>query len=159
MHGSCEEGSIILGTRDDIELNANYDFFQKSFDPRFNPPALVEVLREADEIIIFGHSIGENDSQYFKAFFKQQTDFAHPHRKDITIFTWDNESEMQIKRSLQNMTDGNLSTLYGLNNIQIIKTGNLQEDQQKLYDFMVRHGKGELPTREFISKLLSKTQL
>ena len=54
------------------------------------------------------------------------------------------------------MTDGNLSTLYGMNNIQIIKTGNLEEDQRKLYDFLVKHGKGEMPTREFIGKLLAK---
>ena len=156
LHGSCADGSIIIGTRDDGSFDPAYDFLQKSFDPHFNPPALVEDLRNADEVVIFGHSIGENDRQYFKAFFKQQTDYAHPNRKDITIFTRDDASEIQIKRSLQNMTDANLSTLYGMNNIQIIKTGNLEEDQRKLYDFLVKHGKGEMPTREFIGKLLAK---
>ena len=53
------------------------------------------------------------------------------------------------------MTNGNLSTLYGLNNIQIIKTGDLEEDQRELYDFLVKHGKGEMPTREFIGNLLT----
>jgi len=156
LHGSCADGSIIIGTRDDGSFDPAYDFLQKSFDPHFNPPALVEDLRNADEVVIFGHSIGENDRQYFKAFFKQQTDYTHPNRKDITIFTRDDASEIQIKRSLQGMTDGNLSTLYGMNNIQIIKTGNLEEDQRKLYDFLVKHGKGEMPTREFIGKLLAK---
>ena len=42
-----------------------------------------------------------------------------------------------------------------LNNLQIIKTGAIKEDQRKLYDFLVKHGKGEMPTREFISRLLS----
>lgn len=139
VHGSCLDERIIIGTRDDVSIDENYDFLQKSFDPHFNPPALVADLLEADDVIIFGHSIGENDRQYFKAFFKQQTDYSHPKRKDITIFTKDNTSEVQIKRSLQRMTDGNLSTLYGLNNIKIIKTANLAEDQHKMLDFLVNH--------------------
>lgn len=155
MHGSCSDGKIIIGTRDDKEYDTNYGFLQKSFDPSFNPPALVADLQDADEVIIFGHSIGENDRQYFKAFFTQQTSYSNTRRKDITIFTRNSDSELQIKRSLQSMTDGNLSTLFGLNNLQIIKTGELEEDQRKLYDFLVRHRKGEMPTREFIGKLLS----
>ena len=139
VHGNCEKANIIIGTKDDPEINDGYDFLQKSFDPHFNPPALVADLLEADDIIIFGHSIGENDRQYFKAFFKQQTDYSHPKRKDITIITKDNASEVQIKRSLQHMTDGKLSTLYGLNHILIIKTANLAEDQHKIYDFFVNH--------------------
>lgn len=154
MHGSCADGKIIIGTRDDREFVPNYDFLQKSFDPSFNPPALVADLQDADEVVIFGHSLGENDRQYFKAFFLQQTNFANTRRKDITIFTRDSESELQIKRSLEKMTDWNLSTLFGLNNLQIIKTGEIEEDQRNLYDFLVKHGKEQIPTREFISKLL-----
>lgn len=154
MHGSCSDGKIIIGTRDDIEFSPSYDFLQKSFDPSFNPPAIVANLQEADEVVIFGHSIGENDRQYFKAFFKQQTDFTNKHGKDITIFTKDSDSEHQIKRSLQSMTDGNLSSLFSLNNLQIIKTGELEEDKEKLLDFLVKHGKDELATREFIGRCM-----
>lgn len=156
MHGSCEDGKIIIGTRDDKEFCASYDFLQKSFDPSYNPPALVANLQDADEIVIFGHSIGENDRHYFKAFFTQQTNYAATRRKDITIFTRNSASEIQIKRSLQSMTDGNLSTLFGLNNLQIIKTGDIKEDQEKLLNFLMKHGKEELATREFIGKLLAK---
>lgn len=152
MHGRCSEGKIIIGTRDDKEFSPSYDFLQKSFDPSFNPPAIVADLQEADEVVIFGHSIGENDWPYFKAFFKQQTDFTNKHRKDITIFTRDSVSELQIKRSLQSMTDGNLSTLFSLNDLQIIKTAEIVEDHEKFLHFLVKHGKGELVTREFIGK-------
>ena len=154
LHGNCNDRKIIIGTRDDENFDKNYDFLQKSFDPTFNPPALVEDLKAADEIVIFGHSIGENDRQYFKAFFKQQTDYLHPNRKDITIFTLDDHSEIQIKRALERMTDWNLSTLYGLNNIQFIKTGNIQEDEQLLQNFLVKHGKEAAKTEEFIKNLL-----
>lgn len=159
LHGKCDDGRIIIGTRDDRNLNESYDFLQKSFDPAFNPPALVEDLKEADEIVIFGHSIGENDRQYFKAFFKQQTEYSHPERKDITIFTLNDHSEIQIKRALEKMTDWNLSTLYGQNNIHIIKTRNMQEDQQLLFDFLVKHGKEVFRAREFVGSLQKKTEV
>lgn len=136
VHGDCKKGNIIIGTRDDGVYDKNYDFFQKSFDPGFNPPALVADLLDADEVIIFGHSIGENDRQYFKSFFKQQTDYVMARGKDITIFTWDDHSEVEIKRSLQKMTDNNLSTLYGLNHVKIIKTSLIKEKPESLNAFL-----------------------
>lgn len=154
VHGSCKEGRIIVGTRDEQLLNEDYDFLQKSFDPAYNPPPLVEDLKNADEVVFFGHSIGENDRQYFKAFFKQQTEYLHQRRIDITIFTRDDSSETQVRRALQKMTDWNLSTLFGQNNLQIIKTGAIKEDQKKLFNFLIKHGKEEMATHEFIGKLL-----
>ena len=139
VHGDCEKGRVIIGTRDDGEYDKNYDFLQKSFDPNFNPPALVADLLEADEVIIFGHSIGENDRQYFKAFFKQQTDYSHPGRKEIIIFTLDDNSEVDIKRSLQRMTDNNLSTLYGLNHVEIIKISRIKDNPTRFRSFLTKY--------------------
>lgn len=153
VHGRCSD-NIIVGTIDDITIDEKYDFLQKSFDPQFNPPAIVADLIDADEIIIFGHSIGENDRQYFKAFFKQQADYSLPKRKDITVFTRDDSSETQIKRSLQQMTDGNLSTLYCLNHIQIIKSENLVEGQRKMFNFLVNHHVEQHHAEDIIGKLL-----
>ena len=156
VHGSRLKEKIIVGTRDDQDIDSNYDFLQKSFDPHFNPPALVADLLDADEVIIFGHSIGTNDRQYFKAFFKQQTDYANPKRKDITIFTRDDESEVQIKRALQQMTDGNLSTLYGLNHIQVFKTANIKEQQRDFYNFLLKSGMDKRQASVQIGKILNK---
>jgi hypothetical protein len=138
VHGNCEKGKIIIGTKDDEYVNS-YDFLMKSFDPKFNAPSIVSDLLEADEVIIFGHSIGENDRQHFEAFFKQQTDVTHPKKKDIIIFTRDEESKVDIKRSLQKMTGNNLSTLYCLNHIEIIKTSDFKEDRDSLVKFFSDH--------------------
>ncbi len=155
IHGNCDSGKIIIGTQDSNEFNKEYDFLQKSFDPNFNPPALVYDLLDADEIVIFGHSIGVNDRQYFKAFFQQQTSTNNPKRKRITIFTRDENSEIEIKRSLQHMTDHNLSTLYGLNDLEIIKTAHLKENPQQFKDFMTRHIKDDVQVMISIQQLIS----
>lgn len=156
VHGDCEQGKIIVGTRDDGGIDKNYDFLQKSFDPGFNPPALVADLLEADEVIIFGHSIGENDRQYFKAFFKQQTDYSRPHRKEITIFTLDDSSEVEIKRSLQTMTDNNLSTLYGLNQLNIIKTSGIRENPICFRQFLSNHISDDVQVDVIMNQLLKE---
>ena len=136
---SCNDGNVIIGTRDDVEIEADYAFLQKSLDTSFYPPQLVRSLQVADEVIIFGHSIGENDRQYFKAFFKQQTNYSYTKSKAITIFTRNYTSEVQIKLALQNMKDGHLSTLFGQNRVQIIKSKELKDDQKRFYDFLVNH--------------------
>jgi hypothetical protein len=156
MHGQCNEDSIIIGTRDDTEIDKKYAFMQKAMDPAFNPPHLVRSLHDADELIIFGHSIGENDRQYFKAFFKQQTDYSHAKSKDITIFTKDESSEFQIKLALQNMTDGNLSTLFSQNNVQIIKTEDLGKDQNLLFNFLIKHHTSKHFAEDVINKIYSQ---
>ena len=155
MHGSCESEKIIIGTRYDSSINRNYDFLQKAFDSSYDPPALVAELKDADEVIIFGHSLGENDWQYFKAFFERQSDYSSSVKKRITIFTKDYSSEEQVKGSLNRMIDGNLSMLYNLNDFKIIRTGCVDEDQRKLYDFLLMHGVSKQYAQVLIGKLLT----
>lgn len=136
VHGAVKDDNIIIGTKD-YQISPNYDFIQKSFDPKFNPPTLGVDLLLADDITIFGHSLGVNDSQYFKPFFEQQSQMTAK-KKTITIFTKDEKSEMQIKRALQEMTNWNLSALYSMNNLQIIKTDVCNEDKSLLSKYVKR---------------------
>lgn len=156
MHGNCEDGKIIIGTRDDLKMAKEYDFLLKAMDDSFTPPDIVTPLKEADEVIIFGHSLGENDRQYFAPFFLRQADYDNPVRKDITIFTRDDNSKVEIKRALQKMTDGKLSALWSINQPVIIRTANLKEDQQLMCDFLVAHHTDKHYASEVIDKLLKK---
>lgn len=158
MHGRCEDGKIIVGTRDDLQMDPSYDFLLKSMDDSFTPPDIVAALKDADEVIIFGHSLGENDRQYFAPFFLKQADYDNPERKDITIFTRDDNSKIEIKRALQKMTDGKLSALYSINQPIIIRTKNLQEDQKLMYDFLLKHHTRDHYAMEVIGKLLKKKE-
>lgn len=155
MHGNCEDGKIIIGTRDDMTLEKEYDFLLKAMDDSFTPPDIVTPLKNADEVIIFGHSLGENDRQYFAPFFLKQADYDNPVRKDITIFTRDNNSKIEIKRALQKMTDGKLSSLFSINQPSIIRTANLKEDRELMHKFLVEHHTDEHFADEIIGKLIS----
>ena len=154
VHGDNEQENIIIGTRDHEFLDENYDFLQKSFDPDFNPPAVVYDLLEADEVLIFGHSLGWNDNQYFRSFFMQRTAAEKPIKKTITIFTRDEKSEIEIKRALQTMTSYNLSALYAMNELRIIKSSDIGKRAGNLKEFLMRYIKDEVQVRRFIGRLV-----
>ena len=140
IHGSCKNNKVIIGTKDDDVYDTNYDFLQKSFDDNFYPPRIVPELMEADKIIIFGHSLGVNDCQYFKSLFGRQANTEYAIRKEIIIFTYDNKSEIEIKRSLQKMTGSNLAALYSLNDIHIVKTSSPNDGEYTMEDFLAEFG-------------------
>ena len=137
VHGNCNDRNIIIGTKDG-DIGQTYEYIQKSFDPNYNPPSMVYDLLSANDITIFGHSLGTNDSQYLKPFFERQSSFTSPEKKNITIFTKDAKSEIEIKRSLQEMTNWNLSALYGLNNLKIIKTDEQSTDSEIIKEYLKR---------------------
>ena len=155
MHGSCEDGKIIVGTRDGTPMEPEYDFLQKVMDDSFNPPDIVSALNKTDEVIIFGHSLGENDRQYFEQFFSQQARIDNLTKKDIFIFTRNDASKAEIKRALKSLTGDRLSVLMSINQPVIIRTGKLKADQKLLYNFLVAHHTDEHYASEVIGKLLA----
>lgn len=156
MHGSCDDGSIIIGTRDDVDMVREYDFLQKVMADDFNSPDIVTALREADEVIIFGHSLGQNDRQYFAPFFKRQSEENNPTKKDIVIITSDTLSKREVKRSMQKMTDGHLSSLFSINQPLFIRTKEIEKDCERYKDFLEKHGLSEIQSEEQIRILLKK---
>ena len=149
VHGSIKNSNIIIGTKDH-EISHDYDFIQKSFDVQFNPPAMVYDLLQADDVTFFGHSLGVNDSQYLRPFFMQQSS-TNAKRKNITIFTKDAESEMQIRRSLQYMTGWGLSSLYSMNNFQIIKTDNISNNKKQIETYVNRFCENEFDAERIVT--------
>ena len=88
--------------------------------------------------------------------FKQQTDFTHPNQKEIIIFTWDDDSEIGIKRSLQKMTDNNLSALYGLNHVEIIKTSKIKDNPEQFRRFLTKHISDDKQVEVAMNQLLNQ---
>lgn len=135
FHGSCKQKNIVLGTKEFESPNEDYDFLQKAFDVNHNPSSILDDLQNADDVIIFGHSLGENDDPYFRDFFQQQA-VGRKVKKRITIFTKSQESEIEIKRSLQQLTGRHLTELRANNDMAIIKTDELYEDPTLLFPIM-----------------------
>lgn len=74
MHGRLlSYNSAILGINDEVEtVDGVYDFMRKSFNPHYSSHSVGFDLRDADEVVFFGHSLDDNDYHYFQSFFKHQ---------------------------------------------------------------------------------------
>ena len=126
IHGTLEEKSIVLGF-ENIELRYPLlDFMIKFQSDYYKPSDIRKDLEEAEEVLIFGHTLGCTDHSYFIDFFQREAD---PNtRKDIpiSIVTLDAESRRLINREINEMTENKADML----NILFIQThGNTSQEE------------------------------
>lgn len=122
VHGSLEpDDDIILGVEGEQIIPEPYKFMYKTSSRYYRSTNLYDDLNSANEIVFFGHSINGMDFDYFRHFFKVQSDDeANGYkRKYIRIFTYNNDSADDIKYILrENGIQPN--KLYALNNFDVI---------------------------------------
>ncbi len=144
VHGSLENNSIILGILTDSanQIHEQYSFMYKDNSRFYSSNNMYEDFEKAENIIFFGHSINGMDFPYFKDFFIKQSGMAGEYkRKHITIFTYDDASNQQIRNSIRN-AQVDLTQLFRRNDINIIQTKQLYAndniEKQKFETFCKR---------------------
>lgn len=129
MHGSLNNKSIILGILADpsVSILDEYSFLYKDNSRFYMPNNMYEDFDKASDIIFFGHSINGMDFPYFRDFFIKQSGMDGEYkRKKITVFTYDDNSDMQIRNSIRR-AQVDLTQLFRRNDINFIQT-------KRLYD-------------------------
>lgn len=125
VHGTLGNSSIILGVDDQCKLRNGFAFLRKVFSEHYRPHHIHYDLQECDEVVFFGHSLGDIDYPYFKDFFEKQSHCYNSNDcKYITIFTKDNNSRIQILEQLRSMNEGQTERLLNDNKFKIIMTDN-----------------------------------
>lgn len=145
IHGSLyPNDDIILGieVEDFSSIPSQLTFLIKSNSPYYHSSNLLDDLDLSENIIFFGHSINGMDFPYFKDFFERLVGLPQKlhKKKNVTIITYDMESEMQIKDNLRR-NGINVHSLYNKvvldfirtkdvyngNEVELRKLGNLKE--------------------------------
>ena len=132
VHGSLENDSIILGvlTNPANQIHEQYSFMYKDNSRFYKSNNMYEDFNNATDIIFFGHSINGMDFPYFKDFFIKQSGMGGEYEsKHITIFTYDDDSNQQIRNSIRN-AQVDLTQLFRGNNISIIQTKQMYDDDR-----------------------------
>lgn len=143
MHGSLGRyDNIILGIETDKEIHKDYKFLFKTNNRFYSSNNLNESMDEANEIVFWGHSINGMDFPYFNDFFlKQSQPSVGIKRKRITIFTYDGESEENIRQNFREKGI-NLRDLFSRNDLTIIETKLLDEGdehEEEKFDMFLSH--------------------
>lgn len=126
IHGKVSKGSIInliLGIQDSVEVDKSFSYVIKSHSPYYHSSHIIDKLENADEVIFFGHSLGETDYPYFSDFFKMQCQKTAPeYRKKIRIFTYDEKSRLDILFQLRIMNDKQTRLFFENSNLALYRT-------------------------------------
>lgn len=138
VHGSVLERNIILGFQDGLEVDRSYCFMIKSFSQHYKSHNVRKKLSEADEIIFFGHSLGDTDYHYFQDLFKTRSN-GNNENKDLVmrIFTYNESSRQEILYQLREMNEKRVNVLYDLCDFEIYRTGD-KKDSAKIDDYLYR---------------------
>lgn len=146
VHGSLQKNDIVLGCdlQEGEKVNRQLSFMYK-YNQLNRANHVARSILEAKEIIFFGHSLNEMDFGYFREFFKVASASPNPIRH-LTIITYDEKSERDIKDNMRNQGI-NVSDLYSnLWTFSVIHTKNVYEggmDEKKAW-------------QELIARLLAK---
>lgn len=131
VHGTLENKDIIFGI-EDIPIADDLKFLLKSSAPNYKRTDVVNYMSQAQQVIIWGHSLGMSDKDYFMAYFNQiMTDKAKS--KKIVIVTNDEKSTIQIKDNIKRILDCDYKLLEDMHRLKFIQTKNLIEEQYDAY--------------------------
>lgn len=136
VHGSLEGRSAIIGFNESENALPKLGFMYKTFNRNYKSNSLRHDLSDSQEIVIFGHSLGNIDYSYFDNMFlslvKDSKDSIN--KRKVTIFTYDDKSRLEIMVQLRNMNERKTELLYGFNDFNVICTDG--SDEQKVNEFI-----------------------
>ena len=144
VHGDLANNDIILGIMADTSVYVPdcYSFFYKDNSLNYHSNNMAKDLEDADELVFFGHSINGMDFDYFKDFFTKQAGMKGENkRKKITIFTYDENSDMKIRNSIRKIGISPRH-LFNKNDLCFIHTSNLKDgnqQEQNAFDSFLKH--------------------
>ena len=69
VHGDVIHNSIILGVDGHSDLREGYAYLRKGNSEHYRSNHIRYDLQECDEVVFFGHSLGDMDYPYFEDFF------------------------------------------------------------------------------------------
>lgn len=147
VHGCLSDSSAILGINDSVStIGGAYDFMRKSFNSHYMSHPVSYDLKGADEVVFFGHSLGDNDYHYFQSFFRHQCeeDMELDGKRAITIFTYNENSRMEIMRTLHKMNDGRTSLLFQNNELNIFCTSDIELEKNPAFSIWISNKMNEI---------------
>lgn len=141
VHGSLKNNDIVLGCdlQEGEQVNRQLSFMYK-YNKLHKANHVARHLLEAEEIIIFGHSVNEMDFCYFREFLKVASASPKPIRH-LTIFTKDEDSERAIKDNIRNQgisVSDLYSNLWTLDFIHTQKWNECDQEEIDKWDSLIK---------------------
>ena len=103
VHGSIIKDSIIFGVEDTPSLHEEHRLIQKSFATNFSTSLTKALMSQTlQKVVVYGHSLGKSDHDYFRAFFKR-TDLEPI---TLKIYHYGEIGKERVNTQIQDMAGG-----------------------------------------------------
>lgn len=126
VHGSLNNSNIVVGFQDNTDCSDDFSYMIKTFHSNYQSHNIRKSLLAAQEIIFFGHSLGDTDYHYFSQLFEAISNFDVKDQTRcpirLTIITYDEDSKNAILRQLWKMNNAQTNILYDQNELTIYCT-------------------------------------
>lgn len=140
IHGSVDDTSIILGfeTSRFETIMPEYSFMIKSSSPDYHSVGLELDMIDADEVIIFGHSLNMIDAVYFEHYLQNLSNDVQASRR-LTIITFDEASRQSILNNLRGM-ELSVPKLFSRGNLEFILVKDIEHNplQKSKFEELLR---------------------
>lgn len=124
LHGAAEDKKVIFGVEDSASIYQEHIFLKKSFPPHYRAISIYDQLINANEIHIFGHSLGETDHTYFKPFFEYASNpQINQKRRTIFLYYFNDQSYKQLHIQIDKLSSNRLSGFKTVNSFEPIQVG------------------------------------
>lgn len=112
IHGTLAKRDAIVGFQSDANVDGSYSYMKKMSNPNHSFSGWGARLRSAQTVLIFGHSLGDSDKEYFTDYleFLASQDSMDTVRRLIFV-TYDEVSKSQILNNIERMTNGKLANI------------------------------------------------
>lgn len=130
VHGSIDDKNIVIGIDNDLDIPREYYFLKKMAEPSYKPSGLILDLMRAEEVLIFGHSLAQNDFNFFEPFFKihSKESFLNTGKRcKIRIFTADTKSKINVLANIAEMNDNRINLLFAQTDLRFVRTADDSE--------------------------------
>lgn len=122
IHGNIDDDNIILGFQRNEDIAPGYEYMIKTRNPNYNSCRLSERMKEADEVVVFGHSLGSTDDFYFKEYFNYVS--QNKCDKTLTLFTYDRSSRDRLVLRMVELTDQHYEEMLDNIDVNVFETKN-----------------------------------
>jgi hypothetical protein len=133
VHGSLDQNNIVVGVSDGDDINLDHSFIRKSYHDASNLNDFGNVLKQSQNVLFFGHSLGKSDYHYFRDFFHTVLDekaskiVLGNKKRNLTFFHKDEISKISLFTNLDELTGGNMKVLKNINVFNQYQTSSLNE--------------------------------
>lgn len=109
IHGTCDDDSIIFGVDDSAQICNDHHFLFKSFAKNYSARGLVEKLKSAHAVHIFGHSLGPPDHMYFRDYFLNLA--VHSTKSKLILYHHGEQGRLNLLSQIRTMVGSKVSAV------------------------------------------------